>query len=274
MQLWSSSRRIRLLLVSWFFSTASAKQAGSSRAKAYEDKVFMKDFNEDVQRIRREIEQEVYTSFSQMKKEFQLKQQLKKRLGKRSIYEHSREQHFGLENEAVQGDYDAANAYEVSVDEQAALEGIDPHDPKVEERVDLCGMRDIVGGDGMEEAGLNPQRTGHAISSDEEDSWQTRAKTMSGLIQSKIIPKTKSTGKQKSQQSKKSRKKLPETSLCDQLALPDHDAKDAIQDVLHDDNEITDKEWWGALRTGIALLVLLVIMTYFMKMVEVKGGAL
>lgn len=237
----------------------------------------MKDFNEDVQRIRREIEQEVYTSFSQMKKEFQLKQQLKKRLGKRSIYEDEREQHFGLENEAVQGDYDTANAYEVSVDEQAALEGFDPHDQKVEERVDLRGMRDIVGGDGMEEAGLNPQRTGHSVSSDEEDSRQTRAKTrssLSGLIQSKIIPKTKSTGKHKSQQSKKSRKKLPETSLCDQLALPDHDAKNAIQDVLHDDNEITDKEWWGALRTGIALLVLLVIMTYFMKMVEVKGGAL
>jgi hypothetical protein len=232
----------------------------------------MKDFNEDVQRIRREIEQEVLTSFSQIKKEFQIKQQLKKRYGQ--------EQHIGLENESVLGDYDTHNGNEISVEEQATIEGHDPHDTKVEERIDSFDMRDICDGDEREEAGLNPLlplRTGHDISSTEENSRQTRTKTrssLSGLIQSKIIPKTTSAGKAKSQPSKKSRKKLPETSLGEQLARPDHDAKDAIQDVLHDDNEITDKEWWGALRTGIALLVLLVIMTILMKIVEVKGGAL
>jgi len=95
--------------------------------------------------------------------------------------------------------------------------------------------------------------------------------SISGGVTSKIKPKKK-------KKIKKKQTKQTEISLFDELTAKDEssdlvNAYDALQEAIHEEStSITNKEWWGALQTGITLLVLLIVMTFAMKMVEKAAG--
>ena len=81
--------------------------------------------------------------------------------------------------------------------------------------------------------------------------------TITMHIEIKVVLKER----KKKKKIKKKQTKQTEISLFDELTAKDEssdlvNAYDALQEAIHEEStSITNKEWWGALQTGITLLV-------------------
>jgi hypothetical protein len=238
--------------------------AASPPVVTHDERFFLETFQDDAQRIREEMEEETKVSILQLKQKLlarKRQQERKRRATFQRKYLQQNEQQQQQQNTlTVDQDipspktiiiYDTQGETIIQNDGSTSLITSD------DKQCDNVDLSIETTNDNNELTTLQPLKHQKG----EEHNGQQMVKKSRVNIRKKKKPKPQTSN--------------IDNSFLDQLfscSNSQSEAQNAVAEALKNDSVITHQEWWGALRTGIALLVVLVLLTFAMKMVEQAAG--
>ena len=245
----------------------SSVVAASPPVVTHDERFFLEAFQDDAQRIREEMEEETKASILQLKQKLlaRKRQQERKRRAtfqRKYLQQNEHQQQQQQQQNALTADQDIPSPITIIIDDTQGERIIqnDGSTSLITSDDKLCDNIDLsieTTNDNNELTTLQPLEHQKG----EEQNGQQMVKKSRVNIRKKKKPKPQTSN--------------IDNSVLDQLFSCNNsqsEAQNAVAEVLKNDSVITHQEWWGALRTGIALLVVLVLLTFAMKMVEQAAG--
>ena len=251
----------------------SSVVAASPPVVTHDERFFLEAFQDDAQRIREEMEEETKASILQLKQKLlarKRQQERKRRATFQRKYLQQNEQHHHHQQQQQQqqqqntltADQDIPSPISIIIDDTQGETIIqnDGSTSLITSDDKLCDNIDLsieTTNESNELTTLQPLEHQKG----EEQNGQQMVKKSRVNIRKKKKPKPQTSN--------------IDNSVLDQLFSCNNsqsEAQNAVAEALKNDSVITHQEWWGALRTGIALLVVLVLLTFAMKMVEQAAG--
>ena len=272
----SLSQRIeyRMPWIWLLFLLLSSVVAASPPGVTHDERFFLETFQDDAQRIREEMEEEAKASVLQLKQKLLARKRHQERERRATFQRKYLQQNEQLQHHQHQLVKEQQNTLtddqEIPISITNNMENT--QDEMIIEKDDstLLITNDDKQCDNIDmpfetTKDIDVVTTPQPLEHQQAEQQKRRRKVKKPRINIRKKKKKKS----------KQQTSTTDSSVLDQLFSDTNSqskAKDAIVEALQNDSVITHQEWWGALRTGIALLVVLVLLTFAMKIMEQAAG--